>query len=113
VKTRSERDELRARVLATLEELRRRVATEPTVAPLLPAFPGELEALLTWTEGDRLPELHELGRIRVGWHALRDLGETEDDTPEDLLALRASLLRIQADVTHFYDSDEDPEPDEG
>jgi hypothetical protein len=110
VKTRAERDELRTRVTATLEELRRRVAVEPTIAPMLTPFEGELEALLVWTEGDRLPELHELGRVRVGWHALRDFGETEEDTPDDLRALRQSMLQIQADVTHFYDPD-DPDDD--
>lgn len=110
MKTRSERDELRARVEATLEELRRRVAVEPTIAPMLAPFPGELEAILTWTANDRLPELDELGRIRVGWHALRNLGETEEDTPEDLVPLRQSLLQIQAEVMHFYDSDA-PEED--
>jgi len=100
---RHQRAAFRKRIEQALTELSRRQQAYPAEAPLWQPFVVQLKALLVMTDDDRQPELQELERITVGFMAIRELGEEEEDVEEKWRPLYTEMKEIQNGVMNFYE----------
>ncbi len=100
---RQARAELRTRVKNALTEVDRCAAFDPKRADLWEAIRKQLRALDLWMKDDRLPSRENLDQIMVGNIAVRELGDTYEETPPPFRPLREELVIIQDDVMNFYE----------
>jgi len=96
------RADLRASIQKAQRQIDALAVAQPAATARWAPFREQLAALADWLKGDALPEPENLDRITLGNMALRELGETRDDTPPELRPLRQELISIQNEVMNFY-----------